>query len=283
MHTIYTFGYGGQQPGTLYRHLEATHALLIDVRAHAWSRAPQWRPDALKRLVGAANYLHLPQLGNVNYRTGGPIQLVNPEAAVPIVAEHLTQRPVILLCGCATVQTCHRREAAFFLGRACGAPVELSLPPLAPKEREWKVLTLTQPWASLVACGAKTIETRSWTTRYRGKLLIHAAKGLAGLTERAYRDLCQTEPFIETLTAGGFAAPADLPRGAIVAVCNLADVQRIDIFNLPDEPERSFGHYAADRYAWQLANVIRLPDPIPASGAQGLWTWTGNLEVPRCG
>jgi hypothetical protein len=40
-----------------------------------------------------------------------------------------------------------------------------------------KALTLTQPWATLVAIGAKTIETRSWPTSYRGPLAIHAAKG----------------------------------------------------------------------------------------------------------
>src|SRR5690348_17556570 len=40
-----------------------------------------------------------------------------------------------------------------------------------------KALTLTQPWASLVAIGAKRIETRSWSTSYRGPLAIHAAKG----------------------------------------------------------------------------------------------------------
>ena len=38
-----------------------------------------------------------------------------------------------------------------------------------------KVLTLHQPWASLVALGVKTIETRSWSTQYRGPLAIHAA------------------------------------------------------------------------------------------------------------
>ncbi len=40
-----------------------------------------------------------------------------------------------------------------------------------------KALTLTQPWASLVAVGAKRIETRSWETNYRGTIAIHAAKG----------------------------------------------------------------------------------------------------------
>jgi hypothetical protein len=37
-----------------------------------------------------------------------------------------------------------------------------------------KALTLHQPWASLVAAGVKMIETRSWSTRYRGPLAIHA-------------------------------------------------------------------------------------------------------------
>lgn len=43
-----------------------------------------------------------------------------------------------------------------------------------------KALTLWQPWATLIAIGAKTIETRSWSTNHRGPLAIHAAKTTAG-------------------------------------------------------------------------------------------------------
>ena len=39
-----------------------------------------------------------------------------------------------------------------------------------------KALSVTQPWATLIATGQKQIETRSWGTRYRGPLYIHAAK-----------------------------------------------------------------------------------------------------------
>jgi len=39
-----------------------------------------------------------------------------------------------------------------------------------------KAITLHQPWASLVAQDIKTIESRSWTTSYRGLLVIHASK-----------------------------------------------------------------------------------------------------------
>jgi hypothetical protein len=39
-----------------------------------------------------------------------------------------------------------------------------------------KAITLQQPWASLIALGAKSVETRSWSTAYRGPLAIHAGK-----------------------------------------------------------------------------------------------------------
>ncbi len=38
-----------------------------------------------------------------------------------------------------------------------------------------KAITLQQPWASLVAAGATNIVTRTWQTKYRGRLALHAA------------------------------------------------------------------------------------------------------------
>ncbi len=54
-----------------------------------------------------------------------------------------------------------------------------------------RCITLTQPWATLVAIGAKTIETRSWGTKYRGELAVHAAKGFP----KEAQHLCFQEPF----------------------------------------------------------------------------------------
>lgn len=149
-----------------------------------------------------------------------------------------------------------------------------------------KVITLTQPWASLVAIGAKRIETRSWSTAYRGPLAIHAAKtpDKTGAVVQA--------PFFSTLKAAGLD-PMNLPHGAIVAVCELRDCRIIgvELNGIPTyaaddmitaepvwEPERSFGDYRAGRFAWVLTDIRRLPEPIPAKGALGLWNWDG--EVP---
>lgn len=41
-----------------------------------------------------------------------------------------------------------------------------------------KVLTIKQPWATLIMQGYKRFEFRSWQTKYRGDLLIHAGKGI---------------------------------------------------------------------------------------------------------
>lgn len=154
-----------------------------------------------------------------------------------------------------------------------------------------KAITLTQPWATLVAIGAKQIETRGWRTSYRGRLAIHAGKGLGpvggglGLMEQ-----CRREPFRKTLLAAGILGTPALPRGAIVATCDLVDCREIvenqtQVDNYwrafegmramlpPEEPERSFGDYSAGRYAWILTNVRALPTPIPYKGALSLWEW----------
>lgn len=130
-----------------------------------------------------------------------------------------------------------------------------------------KVITLTQPWATLVAIGAKQFETRSWQTSYRGKLAIHAAKGW----KREDIELCLEEPFKSALIKAGVSKIGDLPRGAIIAVCDLTAIYPTDSKMPPAEPERSFGDYSSGRFAWQLENVQRLTKIIPARGHLSLW------------
>lgn len=169
-----------------------------------------------------------------------------------------------------------------------------------------KVLTLTQPWATLVAIGAKRIETRSWETLYRGPLAIHAAKGLGSVGGKVgLMNLCRTEPFRSVLVGAGYLGTPALPLGAIVAVCTLIDcvpTQHPGIANEPGKPwftgarkgvgqhyyevpppldsnEYAFGDYSAGRFAWLLADVRLLPEPIPAKGALSLWEYTGELPL----
>ncbi len=125
-----------------------------------------------------------------------------------------------------------------------------------------RVLTITQPWAELVASGAKEWETRSWTTSYRGLVAIHAAKGYPGYA----RDFASAE-----FTLGRLSKRIAL--GAIIAVAELVGVRRADEVALEVSAlERLYGDYSPGRFAWRLANVRRLTEPIGARGALSLWT-----------
>ncbi len=153
-----------------------------------------------------------------------------------------------------------------------------------------KAITLTQPWATLVAIGAKKIETRSWQTHYRGVLAIHAAKTMP----KSARSLCYEIPFSRCLHEGltisdeqALLLDEQLPRGAVIAVgeiigCRMILPHAMQYLGLkgewvkipPPVPEWNFGDYSPGRFAWMLANVRALPEPIPAKGALGLWEWT---------
>jgi hypothetical protein len=71
---------------------------------------------------------------------------------------------------------------------------------------------------------------------------------------------------------------AELPFGAIIGEVMLTDVIRLTELELPPElldrltlEERAFGAYDTGRYAWMLENPIQYEEPIPATGALGLW------------
>lgn len=141
-----------------------------------------------------------------------------------------------------------------------------------------KCLTLTQPWATLVAIGAKRIETRSWRTSYRGPLAIHAAKGFP----KSAQETCWRDPFDEVLRAafgdGTWAQikPKSLPQGCVIATCTLWDCVPTRIVGLIEnvsDQERAFGDYSNNRWAWILRDIKPLPETDPCKGAQSLWQW----------
>lgn len=173
-----------------------------------------------------------------------------------------------------------------------------------------KAISLSAPYGTLVALSerlphsGKRFETRGRRTMYRGPLAIHQAKSLRYVGgPQGYAELCCSSPFYETLTAGGYCGPhpRQPPMGAIVAVCELAGCYPIHPFGigpmddgnlgpLPPEPERSFGDYTAGRWAWGLANIRALSEPIPTRGRQWLWDVDPVTEAqiaeqlarPRC-
>jgi hypothetical protein len=166
-----------------------------------------------------------------------------------------------------------------------------------------QAISLWQPWASLLAMGAKKIETRHWPYRNPkpALLAIHAALKW----DRDLYDLCQVEPFARVLRANsvrfverpkasssvgpgramGLPQPA-LPFGAIVAVGRLRCCVPTEDFGsdprcalLRTEQEIAFGDFALGRYAWVFDAVRPLNEPVPERGHQSLWSWEPNNEA----
>jgi len=157
-----------------------------------------------------------------------------------------------------------------------------------------KALTLWQPWASAVAVGAKRIETRAWSTDYRGPLAIHAAKTKRGVMELAGRSVVAMPPAWRAALAPALGSPEahqllTLPVGAVVAVAHLVDVVPADDPRVQDLAatvrmhfadldagewcENELGEFGPGRYAWLLDRVQCLVPHVPAAGRQGLWSW----------
>jgi len=160
-----------------------------------------------------------------------------------------------------------------------------------------RALTIRQPWASLIAAGVKTIETRSWSTKYRGPLAIHAGRSEAVIAAVGNRDVWDAWGATGYVDDGG-VQPG--PLGAVVATCTLADVVPIvDFDEMPVAPyvrtgkrlglrladvfdgqtfptditeQRPLGDFTPGRFAWLLTDITPC-DPVPAKGKQGLWTW----------
>lgn len=132
--------------------------------------------------------------------------------------------------------------------------------------RVQKGISLWQPWASLMAMGLKKNETRSWATRYRGPLYIHAAKKVIGWPNITIQEAFDGIAF----------QPSDLPLGCLVCKVDLVDCKMISFHNWPREPERSFGIYTPGRFMWVTDN-LEVFEPIPYRGTQRIF----NVVIPK--
>lgn len=123
-----------------------------------------------------------------------------------------------------------------------------------------KVLTVKEPWASLIINGYKKYEFRSWKTNYRGKLLIHAGKTLE--KDVLPRFSCYN---------------IEYSSGAIIGEVDLVDCIEVDEeFNNKLEKINPvvYGRSKHIRnYAWKLDNVKKYKTPIYVKGKLGLWNY----------
>ena len=168
-------------------------------------------------------------------------------------------------------------------------------------------ISIHQPWATWLALGEKKQETRHWIFKRRGLMAIHATKNDTYL-KRAINmvmdgkdwlrfvpdgisypsEMTDYQRFTDTLF-NAYVTPNDnpfdvFPTGCIVAVAELVDCKLMTprFIDQQTPQERALGDWSVGRYAWKMANVVKLDEPIPWKGEQGIWQWEGlKHDEPR--
>jgi len=141
-----------------------------------------------------------------------------------------------------------------------------------------KAISLWQPWASLMAHRFKRIETRHWSTSYRGPLIIHAAK--------RKMDMIHDEAVMD-FESMDIKWIDGLPFGALVCLVCLVDVLKIHDVDLYEydfgERELSHGDFSIGCFAWVTDHIKTFKEPIPFKGSQGFFNVPDDLikEVPN--
>lgn len=134
-----------------------------------------------------------------------------------------------------------------------------------------KALTLYQPWASLVALGLKKIETRSYPTKVRGHLAIHAGKNNYGI------DVMWRDPNLLRICQRHFGQFPKFPIGKVLCIVDLQDCVSTNGIDIPfSSNERVCGDFGEDRFAWKFKLIETFDKPIKAVGSQGFWNWDGS-------
>lgn len=126
-----------------------------------------------------------------------------------------------------------------------------------------KVLSIKQPWATLIMEGHKRFEFRTWQTKYRGDILIHASK---------------------TIDKKGATRLSKYIDGELEVGKILGQVTLVDCLEMNDELAKKLAkensdiytsHSFSNNYAWQLKDVKKFDELIEVNGKLGLW----NYEV----
>lgn len=123
-----------------------------------------------------------------------------------------------------------------------------------------KVLSIKQPWASLIVNGYKHYEFRSWNTKFRGEFLVHASKGVDLNAMDRFKDL-----------------NLEYKTGCIIGSATITDCIEVncDFENkLIKENSLVYG-FSRGRsgYAFKLENAKKFNEPIYINGKLGFWNY----------
>ncbi len=144
-----------------------------------------------------------------------------------------------------------------------------------------KAITIMQPWAKLIVLGVKAIETKTWSTTYRGRMLIHANSTNRYAIQLSGNSLVKNQ-------VGHWNG---LYYGHIIGSVHLDNILEIDMkqylaekksghlfASLPPDPAMEMVpvNYTGQLYTWLLSNPQEFKNPVVAKGKIKLWDFDFN-------
>lgn len=129
-----------------------------------------------------------------------------------------------------------------------------------------KVLSLTEPYATLIKENKKHIETRSWKTSYRGELFIHASQ------TKIPKEWLNNKKLINLVDDKNYNF------GYIICKCNLVDCIYMTKEYVNDMKKNHYeeyicGVYEEGRYAFIFENIELLENRLKAKGKLSIWDY----------
>lgn len=127
-----------------------------------------------------------------------------------------------------------------------------------------KAITIKQPWATLIAEGYKEYEFRTWKTKYRGDILIHAGKGIDKKAMERFKHLNLEYPVGKIIAK------------AIITDCVKVDDRLRDVLAKKDPIvykgviNKTSNDW--DGYGFKLENIEKI-NPIEVNGKLSLWDY----------
>ena len=122
-----------------------------------------------------------------------------------------------------------------------------------------KVITLKQPWATLVAENIKKYEFRSWKYNYRGEILIHAGAGVDKEVMKNFSDLNLEYPSKKIIAKVVIEDCIKLNEETNQEICSKKPIV--------------YCNKKREEYAWKLGKVTKIKITETISGKQGIWNY----------
>lgn len=148
-----------------------------------------------------------------------------------------------------------------------------------------KVLSIKQPWASLIVLGAKRFEIRGWKTDYRGPLVIHAS---SAVVSGPFHEQLLNDGLGDILERAGLAsrqAVQALPRSAIIGQVTLADIltgEQLKLVATADDA-RFTAMPEPDLFYWRLERPRMITPVTGINGKLNLWSLDSKTEAKITG